>query len=880
MSLIGIVKVGASGSEIKFNSTKMLRAISFNDVEKFVSKNDASFLVFEQLRSDDLEVVIPLVARLVEKYEFKEDNVYFYKCAIDENAFKEHSYNYFSSLNDMQKHISFKHGINVRTYSIGVAEEIAQYEAEKRAAEEAKRAVEQEETKELQNIDEESLFDFLDDNNDGMEFENDPVESNTSDHMDHLDIEAGTDLEDDNQLNVQAENSELLESLGDREDNTDDIFGDSDQPMVISLDNEEDEDNVVIENDIEVIEKSEITDTEELKELREELNIKNERIKISDERIANLVKIRESLQDEVDFYKNLVAKISAEDDIINVQTKDSEETLAKLAESKHKIKQLEININNIQKELYKIDELRAELSERDKLISELRSDLSQARTDDKYKEISVRLEHEIHVRRQLLGVTKNLVDAYTRILDRNKDLVAENSTLKDSNSKLSRNVTELNDKLSDLKEEASTKIRISNEKLRTAQQKADDFNTRLIQSRNDLEVAIKEKEDALNRLSEIQIENNKITAAESDLKSELRTLKSEIEVQKNINDGLQKKIDEFNKVDIAQLREDKAISDMGVNQMIQELGRVKKELQATRFEVKRRDDTISRLEEEKNRMEVTNKSLSRNMASAEKLMIQVQYTSKASIIPVFSSGSYGSTTMAVSIAKRLPGKVLLLDFDCVNPKIDPWFEINPLIKTLDGLVGMEQTAFTALIKKGVDYVIEHRDEIFRSVSKKKGNEVVYFSGTYTEIDLSEFASVDFQQFLNFVGSEYNYIVVDLGRIGGNDNTNALIRMFNSISWRNVMVCLHDKYDLRTTYITSKNHKINYTKTIWALNMAKSTKLDDSMKKILGASNGGKGDVNYFIFMKDMDYYGERKTFTDFGNPNKDRLQDLVDKVTC
>ena len=859
MSLTGIIKVGSNGSEIKLNSIKMLRAISFKDVEKLVSKNDTSFLVFEQLRSDDIEVVIPLIARLIDKYGVKKDNVYFYKCAIDENAFEE--YNSFSSLKDMQKHISFKYGVNVRTYSAGVKEEIA---------------IEEQKSKELS---EDDLFDIFDTE------DTSDIKSSTDDDKDESTESVSEEVlgVHDNSSVAKSENSELLESIKDRDDatDTDETIGNVTQPTVISLDSTQDgeDDDIVIENE-DIIAEPQMTDSEELKELREELEIKNERIKIADERIASLVKIRESLQDEVDFHKNLVAKIAAEDLIISVQTKDSEETLAKLTESKHRIKQLELSISNLQKELYKIDELRVELSERDKTISELREELVQARTDDKYKEISIRLEHEVHVRRQLLGIIKSLVDSYTRVLDKSKSLIAENSTLKDSNGKLSRSVSELNDKLNDLKEEASTKIRISSEKLRTAQQKVDDFNTRLIQSRNDLEAAVKEKEDALNKLSEIQIENDKLSASDSDLKSELRTLKSEVEVQKNINEGLQKQIDEFNKINVAQLKEDKEISDMGVNQMLQELGRVKKELQAVRHEVKRRDDTISRLEDEKNRMEVTNKSLSRNMASAEKLMIQVEYTSKASIIPVFASGSYGSTTMAVSVAKKLPGKVLLLDFDCVNPKIDSWFDVNPTIRALDGLTGVEQTAFGALIKKGVDYVIENRDLIFRTVSKKKGNEVVYFSGVYTEIDLSEFASVDFQQFLNFVGSEYNYIVVDLGRIGGNDNTNALIRMFNNISWRNIMVCLHDKYDLRTTYIASKKNRIDYTKTIWALNMAKSTKLDDSMKKILGASVGGKGDTNYYIFMREMDCYGEKMTFTDFGNPNRDRLQDLVDKVTC
>lgn len=905
MGLTSIIKVGAKGSEIKFNNVKMLRAISFNDVEKLMLKNDASFLVFERLRNDDMDVVIPLIERIVGRTKLTEEDIYFFKCEDSSN------YINFSDLKEMQKYLSFKYNSNIRTYKVGVTEEVEQYRAAKRAAEEEARRKEEEARhqkeegerckKEQQEVSEteidlESLFD-TDNKSDDTQSEDNVYNSKRSENTDGMEsIVEDTDdvineVETDNGVrkgvvnlfknksNGEIDKQELKEeeealkiNLSSREEKEELKKLDSNTTRIITFETEE-EDIIYNENVDDTKEKE--FDSAELKELQEELKIKEKRLEVTEERMANLVKIRESLQDKVGFYENLIAKLEDERNVVDVQTKDSEETIAKLNESKHRIKQLELNIINLNNELAQIDDLRADVEERDKIISGLREDLIKARTDDKYKEISVKLEHEVAIRHQLLTLIKNLTDAYIRILDKNRGLLVENTGLKQTNLQLTKSVSELNAKMADYREDMTTKLRVSSEKIRSLTMKVDEFNGRMLQSRNDLEVALKDKEEALNRLNEISIENEKLIASDSDLRSELRTVKSEFEVQKNITEDLKIKLSELEKEDIEKLKEDKKISDMGNSQMMQELGRVKKELQAVRYQIKRRDETIARLEEDKSRIELTNKSLSRNVASAEKLMIDVEYTSKASIIAVFGSGSYGITTTAVSLAKKLPGNVLLLDFDCVNPKIDSWVGMNPMIKELDGLTGIEQSAFGALIKQGVDYVVDRRDLIFRRVStnRKGGTGVYYFSGIYVPIDLSEFASIDFQQFLNFVGSEYNYIVVDLGRLGGNESTNALIRMFNKIAWRNVMVCLHDKNDLRTTFINSKRQGVSYTKTIWLLNMAKNTKLDDSMSKIL------KG-MTYMTFVRDMSCYGEKMTFTEFGNPNKDRLQDLIEKVTC
>lgn len=937
MDLTCIIKVGAKGSVVKFNNIKMLRAISNSEIERLVKENETTFFVFEGSDSSDSAAITSLIEKIGRK-----DDCFFFNCIGDGPWTGELERNSFTDLKDMQRVLSFKYKLNIRTYRVGVdaeyGEEKQRLEAERLEREKAEREeaerIEKErlEREEQERLEKESLQAGQEEETDGLEEETDGLEEeDLSKLFEVVGLGTGEESSEAVEENLQAEEKESLQAGQEEEPSGELIEPVEEEPVkeeplyygkvslkkkitdaeknkeeldkallksvsyseekdreqerlrkekarnvveTLEIDNKDEE--VYVWNPEEEEEKASEIDTAEVKRLTEELELKDKRIEVTEERLQKLIKIKESLLDRVGFYESILVKLEDRSEVVDIQAKDSRETLNKLAEARLNIKQLENRVIELQNELGKIDSLQEELQGKDDVIDKLQSELQEARTDDRYKEIESNLESEVAVRLQIISLLKNLSSNFIRLDAQYKSLVIERDSLNETNTQLTRDISSLSEALRDTKDDLNNKLRIRAERERALNLKLDDFNRKVIESNNEIEKAIKEKEEALTAKSTLEVESNKLRDAVTDLKSRLKTVESDLDIKENVNNDLQIQLNKFKSMDIEKLQEDARISDIGNSQMMQELGRAKQEIQAIKFQMNQRDMTIKRLEEEKNRMEITNKSLSRNVASAERLMIDVQYNAKASIIAVFGSGSYGTTTTAVSIARKLPGNVLLLDFDCVNPKIDAWAEMNPMIKELDGLTGLDQSAFGALIKKGTDYVIENRDKIFRrkwNTNKKSNSFVYYFSGIYNNIDLSEFASIDFQQFLNFFGNEYNYIVVDLGRLGGNESTNALIRMFNKISWRNIMVCLHDKNDLRTTFIKSKMQGISYTKTIWLMNMAKNTKIDDSMKKVLRG-------MDYTIFNADMDNYGEKMTFTEFGNPNRAKLDELVEKITC
>lgn len=887
--LKGIVKVGVKGSEIKFNGIKMYRALSNNDVSKMIDK-DTSFIVFERAGRDDMDFISSLSSYNVP--------IYFYKCSDD------YTENNYSTLKDLQRDISFKIGHNVRTYKKGVKEEEEleqerikqeklkqeQLEREERERQEQLKA-EEEQKKGADDLS--GLFEDEPSSEQDTERSSENTQDTSTECPFNLEPEDSTEeieLQDPeiaysyDQDEKETEN-ELTEALQSSVDNRDKIEEAEEAREVEELSSNknttyrdlDEQDNEVFNwSDTEKVEdtKEQLNDSEAVKELRDELTTKEKRLDILEVRIENLVKIKDSLSDKVNFYENLIKKIEAQDSVLDIQTKDSEETLAKLEEYKLTIKSLDSKILDLQKELTQIDELQVVINDKDAEIKKLKDSLVEARTDDKYRELQSRLEHEVEIRGQITLLLNNVASGlhdiskeYRELQDKYKSATSEYESLQDK-------FNSLNKEYIDFKDDASMKLRKRAERERMLNQNLEEYNKKLIQTGNDLRKADKEKEEALNAKLKAELDKNNMVDTVNDLRSQLKTVKSELEVQTGLKEQAETKLKKFESLNIEKMQEDIKVGDASASQLMQQLGRSKQELQAVTFQLNQRDEVIRRLEDEKNKLEITNKGLSRTATTAERMTIDIDYRGKAAIIAVFGRGGCGTTTAAMSIATRLPGNVLLLDFNCDRPGIDGWVGMNPMIKTLPDLAGMDQSAFGALVKKGTDYVIQYRDQILRKFKERKGGQgVYYFSGIYSSIDLSEFASIDFNQFLNFFGNEFNYIVVDLGTLGGSECQNSLIRSFNKISWRNVMVCFHDKYDLRVMRLKSAEHQIMYTKTIWLLNMAKNTKLDNSMQAALRG-------MNYQIFIREMDNYGDKKTFYEFGNPDRAKLDEVVEQLIC
>ena len=205
---------------------------------------------------------------------------------------------------------------------------------------------------------------------------------------------------------------------------------------------------------------------------------------------------------------------------------------------------------------------------------------------------------------------------------------------------------------------------------------------------------------------------------------------------------------------------------------------------------------------------------------------------------VFSTGSYGSTSIAQAIANRCTGNVLILDFDTVSPKLETYYKLAPVCKELVEIpMEMRRTGLGALVEKGSDYVIDNIEKIVKKQVRSDRsirNTVDYFSGSYKKLDAYKLMAVNFDEFFTYLGNCYDYIVIDSGKIGHSEINDAIIRMINQICYRNIVVTLPNVGDARVMNALLKDNGIFGKKTVWVLNMIKSNyKMFKLVKECIG-----------------------------------------------
>lgn len=251
------------------------------------------------------------------------------------------------------------------------------------------------------------------------------------------------------------------------------------------------------------------------------------------------------------------------------------------------------------------------------------------------------------------------------------------------------------------------------------------------------------------------------------------------------------------------------------------------------------------------------------------------YTGRAKVIPVFGSGSYGVTTTAVSIARKLhKAKILYMDMDLANPKADGWFKAQPILDSSslsDIPNNINKTSLGILIDYGAKFVVDNKSSIIQRVSETKNNVTVdYFGGLYGKLDTHRLKLVDFTYLLNTLGSMYDYIIVDCGKYGLSDASNELIDMFIGIAYKSIVVTPNDRLDTRNMSLKLSQNNIDISKIIWVLNLSESTTVTPVVKKnIMGAIP--------VIMPLTPSAYGKQTSF-DKIPILKDKLLEIISKI--
>lgn len=234
------------------------------------------------------------------------------------------------------------------------------------------------------------------------------------------------------------------------------------------------------------------------------------------------------------------------------------------------------------------------------------------------------------------------------------------------------------------------------------------------------------------------------------------------------------------------------------------------------------------------------------------------YSGKAKIVPCVGSGSYGTTSIAMTIANRCVGfKTLFIDFDFVNAKADSWFRINPISKGLDDISNLlHKTATSVLLEKGTEYLFSRRDElIYIKETKDKYTKLEYMPGVYYKFDEDLLYSVNFAEFFNTLGDEYDFIIIDCGRIGSCNVYDKVIKLLMDIAYKIILVTLNDTFDTRSMSIKIDDIGIDRRKVLWLLNLSDNLKYNEQTKKSID-------NTKVFIFQKILQLYGTKINFND------------------
>lgn len=349
-----------------------------------------------------------------------------------------------------------------------------------------------------------------------------------------------------------------------------------------------------------------------------------------------------------------------------------------------------------------------------------------------------------------------------------------------------------------------------------------------------LEREITNYKDLLSNKDEtIRQQNEKINAFNADKASEFRDISTQLN-ESNASLSMTKSELESTKAELDS--KNKYTSELSMNVI-----KLEKELSS-------RDTEIQRLNNEMRALK-----LSSGTSAGGTVSLSKGYTGSARIIQVFGSGSYGVTTMAMTLSHKFIGKrVIFLDFDLVSPKADSWFGINPVCDSLVDIENpVDKTGVAALLNNGTNYVIRNFDKIVKHRINQRDFVLDYFSGVYNTPQSSKVYSIDYSLLFNFLSDRYDYIVVDSGRLGSSDAYDSVIRTINDMAHKNVVITLSDKFDIRTQKVKMDYASIDMNKSIWVMNMGDNNVITSDIKKMLG-------DIKMVKIAKVLNYYGIKK----------------------
>ena len=855
-----IVKVGKK-SKLKFSHSKVYRAITANELIKLSDiHNECNIVIIENIDMHEQETIKQFAIDF--KNRNSKNTVLFFLPENDDitsGIADELDYDIVMTLADLYNIIYKMYDINVSTFI-----------ADKQRINSA-------------NIEESMPDGITDIFGETIEEEMDKVDN----FVDNANIDGNNTV--DNEYtnkevisNTEIDNTNIIEKTQTSTNEVEATIQDNSQNDKVQVNIWKDDDTEDIQSTTSSNESETISSLEmQLRDAKYDYNIILKDMQEANNRIVSLENvirvIKEEKQEMIDRFNSIVEQTEVIEDPISLAQYEGLKN--SIENNENKIKELTKTIEKLKSSL---EEKSSIIEDKDKSIENL--NLSVTNLKESLQNINDSIESgEIHKeilseyieKLEILEETnKKLQEIVSNLTDEKNSLI--NKTAEETKS-LREEVENTEIEINTLKNEKES-LEVEIERLESELKKHKDIVDR---QSNEMQML---KSNAITKADEVNEVNKQLKSTNAKLEKQLSDLKSKYN-KKNaqynslvesygISDDGASIVMETNKsleVLIKNLQEQLASKVDEIKELREKEADKENENQKYKVQCKQLQDTLKNISSGMNIGSVQ----TTNVNTVEVKSVQpINYSEQSQIITVFGSGSFGITTTAMSLAYKLgmTSKVVYIDFDLVTPKADAWFSRLPLCKNVPG-IDMQDRRMTGLgifYERGFNFFKSNFSNIINNCGKTRGGEIDYLSGVYYRVDSNKLASADYSSLFDFLSKQYNYIVIDLGKLGCSDIGDSLIKAISDIASRNVVVTTNDRFEIRNFKTKIIDNKININNISWLLNMCESTIVDNKIKQIIHPAK-------YGLIIKDAALQGKREKFT-HTKLNKDRLELFINSV--
>lgn len=887
-----IVKVGKR-SKIKLSHCKTYRAIIAEELESLTSMhNDCHIVIIESILESEEQTVKEFIKRFTDNGD---NSILFYipdeNDTVTSGLADELDYNIYMTLKDLFKAIhQIDNRLNVSTL-----------------------------------IDDKRTYNSIDNNEipDGIVDIFGNLEDNTEITQDIEEVAVKLDQEDKEKEEQAKEQPEQQEKEQPQQPKTEQPK--TKQPKESEIQKDLPEQSNLTEVDLSEIERLQM----ELRDTKYEYSLVVKDIQKANARVLELEELVNTLNDSkqelLDRYNEIFESDIVLEDPISLDSyaeikdslntsveqiaelKTSIETYKNSIEDCNKIIELkESNINDLQQQLDEINEkiesgeIHAEViaeydnklekaqEEKDDILknqSLMQSELNELQ--DKLLKLQSRLDSEVEYKNSLYSNEKLTI---LKLISINNQL----ELLKEEKDKLSTELQDNIEQIDKLTSENDTyrteiqklKLEQSESEIKFEKQLSDAMDT-TNKSNSGYEKKIKELQNNISSLeNQIKINESRTKQEVTKLKQTLASTQSRLSTTES---ELQQKESDYNSLLMQSSADSSGVAALtSTNQALERLNKslTEKLNKATKELSALKSDHIkvsSQLENYKQQCSQLNDTLS-SLTSIGGTGVQtgatirpIRYESTARIVTVMGSGSFGVTTTAMSIADRLSvtSSVLYVDFDMVSPQADTWFKKSPLCRNVPGAnpTDIKSSGLGIFYELGIGIFSKYAGNIIIKCLQTKGGGIDYLSGCYYRVESSKVIIADYSNLLNILGQKYDYIIVDMGRLGSSELGDQIIKAFTEISSKNVVVTPQDQFNIRNFILKLNENSINTMNISWLLNMCNTTTLNNKIKESF--SNARIQNVN--LILTDPTMIGVRVNFL-HNKVNRDKFELFINSL--